>query len=304
MRIGLTKPWSSAMSPRRIVPFLALLLLAVPLLGADVPKLAVEVPPTDSKSTKIVLVAGSNFYKKGEHDYIPNCAALADLLRQSNVAPVLALDWPKKPETFAGAKAVVFFYDGGDKNGVLKDDRAAQVQKLADAGVGIVHLHQAIDYPRELGDRVRGWAGGAWEKGYGQRAHWTAEFKTFPDHAIFCGVKPFTVNDGWIFKIRFVDNKKGITPLLRTTAPKSKIAADSDDAIVAWTYERPGGGRSFTFTGGHLHESFGQEGYRRFLVNGILWSAGVDVPTAGAPVALTPEALEGYYRLRPMPTKK
>ena len=48
--------------------------------------------------------------------------------------------------------------------------------------------------------------------------------------------------------------------------------------MVAWAYERPGGGRAFSFTGGHLHASFAEEGYRKFLVNGILWAAKVDVP--------------------------
>jgi hypothetical protein len=36
-----------------------------------------------------------------------------------------------------------------------------------------------------------------------------------------------------------------------------------------------------------LHASFGEEGYRRFLTNGILWSAKIEIPAAGAPVALT-----------------
>src|SRR5438093_9409083 len=40
--------------------------------------------------------------------------------------------------------------DGGDKHVLLAADRLAQVQKLADAGVGLVHLHQVIDYPKEL----------------------------------------------------------------------------------------------------------------------------------------------------------
>jgi hypothetical protein len=227
-----------------------------------------------------------------------------DLLRQTpGVFPVLALDWPKKAETFDGAKAVVFFFDGGDKHALLKGDRRAQVQKLVDAGVGLVQLHQAADYPKDLGERARAWTGAAWEKGYSQRAHWVDEFKAFPDHPIFRGVKPFKLDDGWLYKLRFVAGKKGVTPLLRTVSPKAKSADKSgDDAIVAWAYERPGGGRSFTVTGAHLHRSLAEEGYRRFLVNGILWAAGVDVPAAGAPVAISADELDRY--LAKPPTKK
>ena len=59
-----------------------------------------------------------------------------------------------------------------------------------------------------------------------------------------------------------------------------------------------GGGRSFTFTGGHLHESFAEEGYRKFLVNGILWSANLKIPADGAPVKLTEEDNEQVFAKR------
>src|SRR4051794_33496120 len=98
-----------------------LLLLTLPLPANEkTPKLpngiAIEEQPKDAKLTKIVFIAGSNFYKSGEHEYVGGCALLMDLVKQSpNVFPVLALDWPKDPETFKDAKAVVFFLDGGDK---------------------------------------------------------------------------------------------------------------------------------------------------------------------------------------------
>jgi hypothetical protein len=255
-----------------------------------------EEQPSDAKQIKIVFIAGSSALKPGEHEYVGGCALLMDMLRQSpGIFPVLALDWPKQPETFTGARAVVFFFDGGDKHGVLKDNRVTQVQKLAEAGVGLIQLHQAIDYPKDLGNRARGWAGAAWEKGYSQRAHWVSEFKDFPAHPVCRGVKPFTIDDGWLFKLRFVPEKKGVTPLLRTVPPKAPDERrDTDDAIVTWAYERPTGGRAFTFTGGHLHKSLAEEGYRRLLVNGILWAAGVEIPKDGAPVALAAEELNNY----------
>jgi trehalose utilization protein len=265
--------------------------------GPKLPKgFALEETPPDAKQAKIVLIAGSSVFKAGEHEYIGGCAVLADLLRQSpGVFPVLAVDWPKKPETLSGARTVVFFFDGAEKHAVLKDERLAQVQKLIDAGVGLVQFHQAVDYPKDLGDRVRGWSGAAWEKGFSQRAHWVSKFEHFPEHPICRGVKPFTIDDGWLYKLRFVPEKKGVTPLLRTVSPKSPQAAlETDDAIVSWAFERPGGGRAFTFTGCHLHKSLAEEGYRRFLVNGILWSAGVEVPREGAPVALAAEDLPKY----------
>ena len=281
-----------------------LLALAIPLRAADLPKLVFEEQPTDVKATKIVLIAGSTYFKPGEHDYVAGCAVLRDLLKQTpNVFPVLALDWPKKPETFAGAKAIVFLFDGGDKHGFLKDKRLEDLNKLSATGVGFVNLHQVIDVPNDLGDRIRQWNGAAWEKGYSQRAHWVHEFTTFPDHPICRGVTPFKIDDGWLTKLRFVAEKKGVTPLLRTVSPKSKAKETDDEAIVAWAYESTGQGKSFTFTGCHLHASFAEEGYRRLLVNGILWAAGVEIPKSGAPVKLDKDNLAQYLQKAP-PAKK
>ncbi len=279
---------------------LALLFLSMPLLRAAEP--TVEVQPTDPKAAKIVLIAGSNFYKVGEHDYIAAMATLADLLKQTpGVAPVLAIDWPKNEETFKGAKAVVLMLDGGPKHPLLKDDRFAQLQKMADGGCGIVQLHQIADYPKDFGVRARALAGGNYENG-SLRAHWVKEYTEFEKHDIFNGVKAFKIDDGWLTKLKFADGMKGVTPLLRSADPKKPASANPDDDIVAWAFDRPTGGKAFTFTGGHLNASFGEEGYRKFLANAVLWTAGVPVPKDGAPVELKKEDLGKY--LRPAPPKK
>jgi hypothetical protein len=260
------------------------------------PRWQLEERVTDPSLKKIVLVAGSNFFKPGQHEYLGACAVLGDLLRQTTgVAPVLALDWPRQSETFSGARAVVFFLDGGEKHLLLNPEQREQVRQLAADRTGLVWFHQGVDVPVELGPTMRDLAGAAFEKGHSQRAHWVSGFETFPEHAITRGVTPFTIDDGWLYKLRFVPEMRGITPLMRTVSPKVAGADPmSDDAIVAWAFERPQGGRSFAFTGGHLHQSFAEAGYRRLLTNGILWSAGVEPPASGAPVALNPSDLDSY----------
>ncbi|HEX4130947.1 MAG TPA: ThuA domain-containing protein [Pirellulales bacterium] len=258
--------------------------------------ITVEQPCPDPALKKIVFIAGSNFFKAGQHDYVGGSAVLIGMVRQTSGAfPLLALDWPQKPETLAEAKAVVFYFDGGDKHALLDADKLQQVRQLADAGAGIVSLHQGADIPKSSGETLRALLGAAFEKDYSRRAHWTAEFKTFPDHPICRGVEPFEIDDGWLYRLRFVDQMRGIAPLLRTTSPKPNSGQESEqDTIVSWAFKRPGGGRSFTFTGAHLHESLGQEGYRRFLTNGILWTAGFEIPSNGAPVELAANRLDAY----------
>jgi len=172
---------------RRTFLALAAALAGVTVLRAADPDpfdqsgIPIEQQPTDPKLAKIVLIAGfpTPKLKSGEHEYFAGCALLWKMLRQTpGVFPVVVRDgWPTKAETLAGAKAVVLFLEGGDVHPAVKGDRFARIQKLADAGAGIVHFHSAIDYPKDFGERVRGLAGAHWEKSYSQRAHWVAAFR-------------------------------------------------------------------------------------------------------------------------------
>ncbi|MGL6074682.1 MAG: ThuA domain-containing protein [Fimbriiglobus sp.] len=268
----------------------------------------VEVLPTDPKLDKIVLVAGvmAPKLKSGEHEYFAGCAALAKLLKQTpGVFPVIVRDGkPKNPDVFKGAKAIVLFVEGADPHVVVKNNLIPEIDALAKSGAGIVHLHSAIDYNKDFHERSKAWAGAVWEKGYSLRAHWVTTLKSDAEHPIMNGVKPFPIDDGWLWKLRFVDGMKGVTPLLRTVGPKDAGKTSETDAIISWAYDRPEGGKSFTFTGGHLQESLKQEGYRKFLVNGILWSAGHTIPKEGAPVVLPDAEVMLHLDKKPAPAKK
>jgi type 1 glutamine amidotransferase len=52
---------------------------------------------------------------------------------------------------------------------------------------------------------------------------------------------------------------------------------------VAWAYERPDGGRGFGFTGGHFHQNWQQDDFRKTVLNAIVWTAKGDVPVDGVP---------------------
>src|SRR5438067_415725 len=105
------------------------LLVAAPARAAepdpyDQSGVPLEVQPTDPKAAKIVLVAGRQSHGPGEHEFFAGCAVLMKLLEQTpGVAPVMVRDgWPKNPKTFEGAKAVVFFMDGGGGHPILQKD--------------------------------------------------------------------------------------------------------------------------------------------------------------------------------------
>jgi hypothetical protein len=276
-------------------------LLAAVLFVQDRAEVPLEVEPAGPAAAKIVLLAGGFSKGGGEHEYFAGSVVLAKLLRQTpGVATVMAAEgWPKNEKILDGAKAIVFYMDGGGKQPVLAPERLEKLRALASKGVGIVHLHQIIDYPVTHTDPVLPLLGGVYVPKVSGRGHWDGVFSNFVEHPVTRGVAPFTENDGFLYKLKFVEGMKGITPLLRTSPPKIKLAGSED--VVSWTYDRPDGGRSFVFTGCHAHKEWALEGMRRFVVNGILWSAGLEIPAGGAPVELAPDDLKRY--LDPKPSK-
>jgi type 1 glutamine amidotransferase len=61
--------------------------------------------------------------------------------------------------------------------------------------------------------------------------------------------------------------------------------------ILAWARERPDGGRGFGFTGGHFHRNWGNDDFRKLVLNAILWTAKNEVPAAGVECKVTDDHL-------------
>jgi type 1 glutamine amidotransferase len=258
-----------------------------------------EKQPSDPSLAKIVLVAGRQSHGPGDHEFFAGCALLMKMLEQTpGIAPVMARDgWPKNPQTFEGAKSVVFYMDGGGGHPIINKDHMGVVQKLMDSGVGFVNLHYAVEYPKSQSDHILNWLGGYYETGYSTNPHWKADIHSLPMHPITRGVKPFSIQDEWYFNIRFKPEQAGVTPIIKATPPDNVRRTEAAkefkgrEEILAWAFDRANGGRSFGFTGGHFHKNWGDENFRRLVVNAILWTAKLEVPPNGAKVDLDPADL-------------
>ncbi len=256
---------------------------------------------------KIVLIAGETALVDvvGHHDYLAGCACLDALLRlTNNIEPIQVKNgWPDDEDVFINAKAVVFYTDGGGLQAFLNSpQRIAKLQSLADQGVGFVMIHQAVDFPEANAELAKGWLGGVYVKGGSARGHWDSNHVDFPNHPITRGVTPWKINDGWLNAIQFVDGMKGITPLVWSGKKYAGTRAGLDGDIVAWAFERPKGGRSFAFTGLDAHSAWSLPGMRQLVLNGVLWSAGYEIPTDGADGSIDEARLESL--LTPRSTKK
>ncbi len=260
---------------------------------------------------KIVLVAGNPSHGPGEHEHRAGCLLFQACLDKipGITTVVVSNGWPKDLAVFDGAAAVVVYADGGGGHPFIQGERLKTIDALAKKGVGIGAVHYGCEVPKEKGGKeFLDWMGGYFEMYWSVNPHWDAEFKSFPNHAVAQGVNPFKMRDEWYYHMRFRDQMEGVTPILSALPPKETanrpdgthsgnpdvrraVLTNAEPQHVMWVAERADGGRGFGFTGGHFHKNWGQDDFRKVVLNGILWIAKMDVPATGTPSVITTEFL-------------
>ena len=261
--------------------------------------------------TKIVFVAGPPSHGPGEHEHRAGCLLLQSCLEKvpGVTSIVYSNGWPQDPHAFDGAASIVIYSDGGGGHPALQDGHLQTLDPLMKKGVGLACIHYATEPTLEKGQKeFLDWIGGAFEVNWSVNPHWDADFARLPTHPITQGVKPFKINDEWYFHLRFRDGMKGVTPILTAIAPESTMsrndgAHEGNAAVreavkarepqhVAWACQREDGGRGFGFTGAHFHKNWGDDNFRKLVLNAILWTAKVPVPAEGVVSTVTAEQLK------------
>lgn len=252
-----------------------------------------KAPASSGKAEqKIVFLAGPDSHGPWAHEHQAGSELLATALRQRNagIATVNVYGgWPGDESLFSDADAVVIYCDGDD--GHLINAHLQRFNQMVGEGVGVVALHYGVEVPKgsASADAMLAAIGGYFETWWSVNPHWEADFQSLPPHPITEGIKPFRMNDEWYFNMRFVPGMEGVTPILSAVAPLDTM--DRDDGphsgnaevrdmvakgkpqVVAWTYERPDGGRGFGYTGGHFHKNWQDDNARELVLNAIEWVA-------------------------------
>ncbi|MGE4182772.1 MAG: ThuA domain-containing protein, partial [Limisphaerales bacterium] len=210
-----------------------------------------------------------------------------------------------------------FYAVGGAGNPAIQQDRMNFIHGLARKGIGLGFMHFGVEVPKgDPGRAMQEWIGGYYEHEYSCNPMWSPEFKSFPEHPVTRGVRPFSTRDEWYFNMRFREDMKGVQPILVATPPDAVRegpyvwpkgpyphiqGAKGRPESMMWVREREDGGRGFGFTGGHFHRNWANPDFRKVVLNGLLWIAKVEVPAGGAETALAAEAIE--QNLDPKPKK-
>ncbi len=259
---------------------------------------------------KIVLIAGKQSHGPGAHEFRAGMLLLKSCLDKlpSVSATVHSNGWPQDPKAFDGAQAVVIYADGGRGHPAIQGDHAKILGDLAKKKIGLGFMHYGVEIPSTNGGpEFLEWIGGHYEHQYSVNPMWSPEFKTFPNHPVTRGVKPFSTKDEWYFNMRWRDGQKGVTPLLVAKPsddvrqgpyvyPKGPyphiVEANGRDETMMWAFDRPDGGRGFGFTGGHFHANWADPSQRKIVLNALLWIARAEVPANGVESAVTDEQLK------------
>src|SRR5262245_16395367 len=239
--------------------------------------------------TRILLIGKDRDHALSTHEYMADCEILAKCLRQTpGVEAIVSNGWPKNPEVLKGVKAIVLHTRMGGN--VLFDPLVRdQVEKLLKNGVGLTAIHWSTGADPKNGqlwlDTLGGWFNAEPKVGFSKYGVHTSKLKQAqPEHPICRGWKEYDLREEYYYLLKFRPDIKTVleADIAKTTYP------------VAWVYERPdsNGGRSFGHVGGHFHDNFGIPEFRKAIVNGILWTAHLDVPLQGAVVQLNKKDLE------------
>ncbi len=256
-----------------------------------------------AEGKRIVFIAGGPSHDYGSHEHYAGCLLLAQCLQEaipSVETKVYRNGWPSDPEALRGAAAIVVFADGGGGNPILR--HLKEVDQLIKQGVGLACIHYAVEVEKgEAGNYFKDWIGGHYELHWSVNPTWNAVFDKFPDHPVANGLTPFEIVDEWYYHMRFRDALRGVTPILSAVPPDATRnqpdgphsgnptvrAQKGRIEHLAWVCQRDDGGRGFGFTGGHWQWNWANDNFRKVVLNGIAWTAGIDIPPDGI-VSRTP----------------
>lgn len=228
----------------------------------------------------LIVGQGTDGHPPTTHEFMAGAQVLAELLKpykeiQCTVAKADE-PWSDGPRLIDEVDGIAMFVTQGAQWMQTDTQRHAALKRLAARGGAIIALHWSVGakdakYIQGQLDLLGATRGGPQRK-YLVLA--TELKRVTPSHPIFTGVGDIKVYDEMYYAL---DRVTGIEPLFTSHI-------DGRDEMVAWSWTRPGGGRSFGFVGLHFHSNWQLPDYRRFVTQGVLWSLSLPIPKGGANV--------------------
>jgi len=266
--------------------------------------LTVQTLAADKPRRLLIVDQKSDGHPPLTHEFVPGAKVLAELLKaypDVSVTISHADDpWTEGPKLLDQSDGLVMFLSEGSRWMQTNETRWNAIKRLAARGGGFTALHWSVGAKDEKFIDGQLAVMGATRGGpIGRRKYVVSQGdykRVDPKHPILSGVADFTAYDEHYYNL---ERLPGIQPLLT-------VNIENKDEMVAWAWQRLDGGRSFGFVGLHFHANWQLPVYRRFVVQGVLWSLNLPIPTDGVKTDINEEVLKINGELPPpaAPTPK
>jgi len=304
---------SAAMGATALILGLALLASALAGPVEAQPRRGPE-PLEPAARTKIVFIAGPKDHGPAtRHEYEKDLKELAWQLEHASnlkhlniVTEVLTAPAPRDLSRLKDADLIVmhasgdwqpnetqvFFPQFTKTNGRVYDPETtaylAELETMVkDEKIGMAVFHYTMWVDNWAGRRLfEEWLGGTWipYTSHNPVDTWAVSVMA-PQHQILRGVDTWTMREE-MYSRYFLPYNPRRTELLLGTPTNN----DKGPQTISFAHERPDGGRGFVYGGLDFHDNMHLHApLRRFLLNGLVWAAGRQVPPGGVDAPAPPE---------------
>jgi type 1 glutamine amidotransferase len=246
---------------------------------------AIDVAIAEPPKRVLLLGQKPDGHPPGTHEYMSGQRVLAKCLaevKEIECTVVQADDpWSEGAALLRRADAVVLFVSEGARWVQGDPQRLDAFTDLARRGGGLVVLHWG------MGTRDAKHIDGFLSLFGGCHGGPDRKFQVLQDaevrvadreHPVARGIANFRIQDEFYYRLKFVNPPTSVQTVLQ-------VPIDGQLETVAWSWERPDGGRSFGFSGLHFHENWRREQYRRLVAQAVLWTLQLPIPEGGLAVA-------------------
>jgi hypothetical protein len=183
-----------------------------------------------------------------------------------------------------------------------------KIDSLQEAGMGIMVIHWGIATdgaaPSVQAHYLK-WFGQVALQGYTRNplGYWTVTpIKAAEKHPVLSGVKPWMYKDEVFSNLVVKPGDPYRTDLLSGESPQTNQGVIAPNGIAS-AYEK-GSARGLLWGGMDYHTALLNDNYLRFVLNAIVWTAGIDVPKGGVKTAakqlqLSPTRTDGFDKFKP-----
>jgi len=247
------------------------------------------------QTTKVLIVAGPCKHPPGTHEAAAGARLMEYCLEHAQgVSPIQAdvvSEWPLDADAFADVATIVFIGDLFPAETMSHPDKIkADLAQLMNRGCGIVCVHYATGL---RGEHVAAdgehpllhWLGGYFATA-GCKHHrsttkvCTATVTPVPsNHPVLRGWKGFTFHDEPYWNNYFGPDGHGkhVTVLATAMLPPESPKKET----IAWATQRADGGHGVGIVFPHFFKNWQLDDVRALILNGICWTAKLDIPATG-----------------------